>query len=141
EALEYPCYALFLDPANALILTSTARELHRDASGKEDPERIVPAGQLTSSLVDFNVARNPGLRGNVFQSLHASVRIGVGAFVKGTPKGEAGEGAGPGKDKAPQAYDPKKHGELKLENILHVSGDESWGPVTDKDSKVRMAIV
>ncbi|GAP92189.1 putative heterokaryon incompatibility protein [Rosellinia necatrix] len=52
EPLQFPCYALFLDPANALIIKGKDTEPYRDDAGNEDQQRLVPKNILTTEDIN-----------------------------------------------------------------------------------------
>jgi len=139
EPLQFPCYALFLDPANALIIKGKDLWPYRDDKGNEDPEKLVPKGILTTEDINRKIRENPKLKTGVHKAINVALRIGVGAFVKsfGKPGQEEEEEV---ETKPPRTWDPEVDGELKLENILHVGGDESWGSVTKEDRRVWVTI-
>lgn len=137
EPIAYPCYALFLDPSKALILQSKELEAKHNEDGTRDTNTLVPKPILTTSDVNRSVAQNPHMRDFTFQALFDVVRIGVGVFVKADKKSLYQ----PGEEKEPEPWDEAKHGKLTLDKILHVSGDESWGPITKDDAKVWVSIV
>jgi hypothetical protein len=72
----------------------------------------------------------------VFKALSDVIRIGVAAFVINHGKSEEGSEAD-GEDKPITMPE----GELDLNDVLYVSGAESWGPVTREDPKVWVTIV
>ncbi|KAL7626469.1 hypothetical protein AAE478_003241 [Parahypoxylon ruwenzoriense] len=139
EPISYPCYALFLDPSKALILQTKKSEPKRGEDGTED-HTSTPVSKpiLTTCDVNRNVARDPTMKNFVFQAIFEAVRIGVAIFVKGSaetrdkPEEE---------DKAAEDWDEAKHGKLTLDKLIHVQGDQSWGPVTKDDRKVWVTVV
>ena len=139
EPPQFPCYALFLDPANALIIKGKDLCPYRDGKGNEYPEKLVPKGILTTEDINRNIRENPKLKNGVYKAINDAVRIGVGAFVKnfGKPGRREEEDV---ETKPPRKWDPQVDGELKLEDTLHVIGDESWGPVTKEDQRVWVTI-
>ncbi|KXX74812.1 hypothetical protein MMYC01_208653 [Madurella mycetomatis] len=58
EPLPSPCYALFLDPAYAIILKAKDSEPVRDADGCEDLSRLVPKPLLTSGDINRTYCSN-----------------------------------------------------------------------------------
>jgi hypothetical protein len=52
EALQFPCYSLFLDPANALIIKGKDVEPYRDDKGNEDPQRPTPKKIMTTEDIN-----------------------------------------------------------------------------------------
>ncbi|KAI2601959.1 HET-domain-containing protein [Hypoxylon sp. NC1633] len=140
EDLSYPCYALFLDPSKALILRTKELEPKHDQNGTDGGEILVSKPILTASDVNRNVARNPTTKGFTFKAIFDVVRIGVGVFVKSAREEDADDDAAEG-DRAPKRWDEERDGKLTLDKILHVSGDESWGPITKDDPKVWVTMV
>ena len=63
EALQFPCYALFLDPANALIIKGKDVEPYRDGKGNEDPQRLMPKKILTTE--DINRSNREMPKGDI----------------------------------------------------------------------------
>jgi len=57
ESLEFPCYALFLDPENALIIRSQDREPYKDDQGNMHEDRLVPKRILCTTKVTTNISR------------------------------------------------------------------------------------
>ena len=175
EPLEFPCYALFLDPANALIIKSQHREPCKDDKDNAHEDRLVPKRILCTTDLGTRKSRTPqesvivwlrtdrpGVSGDIVQistdeferlarqsgamegwensfidKSQYVIRIGIGVFVKGGGKPDDN---GAGKGDSTRSYDPKVHGKLKLEDVLHVEGDQSWGVVTKHDTKIPVAI-
>lgn len=137
DPLQFPCYALFLDPANALIIRSKEFEPFQDDPGKGYPEKPVPKSVLSTEVVQQNIEKYPQLKGAyVFKALSDVIRIGVAAFVINHRKS----------DEDSEEDDEDKpitmpEGELDLNDVLYASGAESWGPVTREDPKVWVTIV
>jgi hypothetical protein len=63
EVLQFPCYALFLDPANALIIKGKDVGPYRDIKGNEDPQRLVPKAIMTTK--DINQSNREIPKGDV----------------------------------------------------------------------------
>ena len=63
--------------------------------------------------------------------------MGLAVFTKNAKKNSAEEVG----EKTPRKWDTAVNGELTLDKILHVSGNDSWGPVTNGDQCVRITIV
>ncbi|KAI5853654.1 HET-domain-containing protein [Durotheca rogersii] len=138
EEIPYPCFALFLDPAKALILRAKELEPKQNDDGTTDPQTLVPKPILTTSDVNRNIARSPHMKNLTFQALFDAVRIGVAVFVKGSADNRNKPET---EDKEPELWDEAKHGKLTLDKLTHISGDGSWGPVTKDDAKVWVTIV
>ncbi|KAI1384811.1 HET-domain-containing protein [Hypoxylon trugodes] len=138
EPISCPCYALFLDPSRAIILQTKEFEPKRNEDGTKDPNTLVSKPILTTCDVNRSIAGDPKMKGFVFQALFEAVRIGAGIFVKSTKK-ELDQSED--EEKEPELWDEAKHGKLTLDKILHVSGDQTWGPITKDDPKVWVTIV
>lgn len=52
DPLQFPCYALFIDPANAIIIKGKDVEPYRDDKGNEDPQRLVPKKIMTTEDIN-----------------------------------------------------------------------------------------
>ncbi|KAI8966273.1 HET-domain-containing protein [Daldinia sp. FL1419] len=143
ESISYPCYALFLDPSKALILRTKELEPKRNDDGTEDPDVLVSKPVLSTPDVNRNIADRPEMKNFVFQAIWQVVRIGVGVFIKEPTKNkDRPEDEDEDEDeKEPKVWDEAKQGKLTLDKILHVQGDESWGPVKKDDPKVWVTIV
>ncbi|KAI0850272.1 HET-domain-containing protein [Daldinia vernicosa] len=139
ESISYPCYALFLDPSKALILRTNELEAKRNEDGTNDPDTLVSKPVLTTPDVNRNIAEYSETKNLVFQALYQVVRIGVGVFVKEPMKNK--DQLENQEEKEPELWDEAKQGKLTLDKILHVAGDQSWGPVTKDDPKIWVTIV
>jgi hypothetical protein len=136
EPVDFPYYALFLDPGNALVLKAKP-------GNSSNTTNI-----LTSNVINLNLARNPTWKGKamVWKSMADAVRVGIATFVNNVGKkkdgadGDEDDDEDEEKKKPARVWDEKVDGPLKLEDILHVSGDQSWGPVTDQDPKVWVGV-
>ncbi|KAF2176839.1 HET-domain-containing protein [Zopfia rhizophila CBS 207.26] len=131
EPIPSPCYALFLDPGNALVLRvrQGRPEIKRDEIPGFDVER--DANSISEKLVTTNsvvevVKKRPELKGLMWQSLPNAERIGIATFSKGYK---------------PMAREDKKEVEeldvdnLTLEDVEHVLAGESWGAITREDPR------
>ncbi|KAK6953153.1 hypothetical protein Daesc_005453 [Daldinia eschscholtzii] len=139
ESISYPCYALFLDPSKAIILRTNKLEPKRNEDGTEDPDTLVSKPVLTTPDVNRNIAEHPEMKTFMFQAMYAVVRIGIGVFIK-EPMGNKDRPEDE-EQKEPKVWDEAKQGKLTLDKILHVEGDQSWGPVTKDDPKIWVTIV
>lgn len=139
ESISYPCYALFLDPSKALILRTNELEAKRNEDGTKDPNTLVSKPVLTAPDVNHNIAEHPETKTFVFQAMYQVVRIGVGVFIKEPTKNK--EQLENEEEKEPEMWDEAKQGKLTLDKILHVEGDQSWGPVTKDDPQIWVTIV
>ncbi|KAI1469236.1 HET-domain-containing protein [Daldinia caldariorum] len=139
ESILYPCYALFLDPSKALILRTQDLEAKRSKDGTEDPDAaLVPKPVLTTSDVNRSIVEHPEMKTFMFQAMYPVVRVGVGVFIKEPTKNQEDrpdDGDGEEEEK-PKVWHEAKQGKLTLDKILHVEGDQSWGPVTKDDPKI-----
>lgn len=155
EPLLSPCYALFLDPANAIIIRSK-----HTRPGSNEPAAILSTSSLSTSMrkakpgtrilwlrggrvVQVDQAQYDGLlsrmevQSTLVTESNTVVRIGIGQFVK-EHKSDAG---GDDKGESSSNKDPKvAASDLNLDDVLHVSGDESWGVVTKEDAWVPVSI-
>lgn len=57
--LEFPCYALFLDPAKALIIRGKDLEPARGKNGEPDPSKLIPKAIMTTEDINRNYAEPP----------------------------------------------------------------------------------
>lgn len=137
EPISYPYYALFLDPSKALILQSKELEPKRNIDGTDVTDTLASKPILTTCDINRNVAQNPQMKDYTFKAILDAVRVGVGVFVKADKKSLDPRG----EEKEPEPWDEAKDGKLTLDKILHVSGDESWGPITKEDAKVWVSII
>ncbi|KAH8774785.1 heterokaryon incompatibility protein-domain-containing protein [Diaporthe sp. PMI_573] len=176
EPLQFPCYALFVDPGKALIIKGKELQPYLDANGKDDPNRLVPKGILSTEDVNRYYREPPkgettvGVKGDenstdperrkprqvtiseennrelweywkdrrktrVHKATNDAVRIGMGEFVRTRIEDLERE------KQEPVKYDTAVQADLKLEDVLHVEGDGSWGPVTDDDQKVLVTVL
>ncbi|KAI0122348.1 hypothetical protein F4814DRAFT_458022 [Daldinia grandis] len=139
EPISYPCYALFLGPPKALILRSNKLEARRNEDGTKEPNTLVSKSVLTTLDVNRNITEHLETKDFVFQALRQGVRIGVGVFLKEPRKNK--HQPENEEEKEPEIWDGAKQGKLTLDKILHVEGDQSWGPVTKDDRQIWIAIV
>jgi hypothetical protein len=129
EHIAFPCYAVFLDPGSALVLKCRAPS----KSGNSILFTSNDAKRSRDQDPRFNDGQNW-----CFKSLADAVRIGVGTFVKNlgqeTSDNEEAEKRGL------RACNKNVDGPIGLDNLAFVSGDGSWGPVTENDPKVRVKV-
>lgn len=59
EPLTFPCYALFLDPGNALIIRSKSLERHADDQDGMSQSRLVPKRILSTGDLHPSMRRTP----------------------------------------------------------------------------------
>ncbi|KAI1759025.1 hypothetical protein GGR53DRAFT_528157 [Hypoxylon sp. FL1150] len=123
-------------PTKALILQSKEFQPKHNEDGTKDTTTLVSKRVVTTSDVNYSVAQNPHTKSFTFQALFDVVRVGVGVFVKADKKSSDAR-----LEKEPEAWDEAKNGKLTLDKILHVSKDESWGPITEDDAKMWVSIV
>jgi hypothetical protein len=142
EPLQFPCYALFLDPANAIVL--------RTRPGRPSPEEgEVP--EITDQLIESQISQrlltskdalkeqtdHPGRKGRVCQALVNTERIGHALFSRGY------------KDfPRENDLDEKRQFVASLEELRSKYGEpeivrynDSWGPISKDDLRVRVTIL
>jgi hypothetical protein len=136
EPLEFPCYAVFLDPAHALIVTPIKSEPHSciDSTGNNVSNTI-----LTTSEANHFIREDPRIKGWNFKAIVDAVRVGLGVFTKNAEGLAAG--AEDEQEQEPRMWDPEVDGELTPDMVMHVTGDESWGPVKKEDQWVWITVV
>lgn len=155
-SLQYPCYALFLDPEHAILVRSTGR-----VSDVISRNRPLPKGGYRESdrLLDSLECRrlqqeNPTLKRQIMKPIFDAERIGLAKFVKGTePFGEDGfsldadderidkyEGVPEKAEASTSAEAEPNLKKLSLDDVEYVS-DGSWGPVNKDDPKVWLTVV
>ena len=126
SSLEYPCYAVFLDPANALVVRSTGKvsEIIKSSVGTDKlPNRNIV---ITSEEILELIPDKTKIKKSRHKAIYDVERIGVASFVKGYGK----------KDENGQWIESDD--EL---NATYVKGADSWGPVTIEDAKVWVTIL
>jgi hypothetical protein len=110
EPLQFPCYALFLDPGNAFIIRGKELHAYQDEKGNDHLEKLVLKGIMTSEDINRNWRETPKgevtievraigpviisedenrklqqhLKGRsmVHKALNDAVRVGVGEFCE-----------------------------------------------------------
>jgi hypothetical protein len=123
--LQFPCYALFIDPANALVLSACPTSA--TALGKFSGDDLIRLPLFTSEDARIHFQGFPKAIGRNYavdfklETFANIKRIGVASFVKGFEP------------------DPKKVGETDLSP--EQSGSKSWGPITEEDLRVRVTII
>jgi hypothetical protein len=143
EPLAFPCWAVFLDPAYAIIVRGRMTD-YQSVFGPS--ERGATDKPLTTADVNRSIRQNPALKGHGFKSIASAVRTGLGVFVKNSPGKKGGEAENEDENedenerKEPRKWDEAVDGKLTLDKILHVKGDESWGPITKEDPRVLLRI-
>lgn len=133
EEIVFPCYALFLDPANALILKPFGEWAPKGGA-------ILTSSWLTQILKDDPKLKEDHLSqpGACARSAVDGVRVGVAHFARGPTW--YGEASSEKRNEKTVNYDEKAQENLPVEGLVHVKGDESWGPVTKDDLKVGVTI-
>ncbi|CZR60751.1 uncharacterized protein PAC_10647 [Phialocephala subalpina] len=138
EELKFPCYALFLDAAYALVLrTRPGRPAieEGDLPGRVDHLLKEP---ISTELVTSNHAlrsqkEDPRQKIWVFQAVANTERIGLASFLRGY------------KNVPREAQDmepPKKEeGSIKWEDVQKGTRETSWGPITKDDPAVRVTVL
>ena len=111
-----------------------------EAFGRKLSDNISDRLLTTTDICD-QIQKDPSIAGMVFKSILEAARVGLGVFTKNTKNCNV---EGGDEDKEPKNWDPAVDGELTLDQILHVAGDESddsWGPATESDQSVWTTIV
>jgi hypothetical protein len=67
DALQFPCYALFIDPANALIIKGKDVEPYRDDKGNKNPQRLVPKKIMTTEDINRSVSQPKPCSVSIYQ--------------------------------------------------------------------------
>lgn len=138
EELKFPCYAIFLDPAYAILVRSNGQisKVIKKHMSLAKLREIVDDGRILDTPgVRASIAK--GIQGGVFKCYFDVERIGVAMFVKNLH--ELGEDGFPieKEDKEPE---PLPEGE-KIDRKFIVYGEESWGPVKTEDPRVWVTVV
>jgi hypothetical protein len=141
KPLQFPCYAFFIDPANALVL-STCPGPPATALGKipgdwsqRDDLPLVTSGDVRRHIQEFPKVIGLNYTRDVkYEAFASTKRIGVASFVKRTEP-DPREGGEKGKEIL-DSLD-----ELNPDDIFQQSGSESWGPITKEDPRVRVTII
>ena len=121
EGPNFPCYALFLDAGNALILKG-------------------PRPTLLTDELKLQAIAKPEfatyIRGNAIKTQGAAdmTRVGVASFVGAKQSLEE-----TGED--PKPWDEEKLGKFSPDKILSVTGSDSWGPIKVDEPKVWVTVV
>lgn len=161
--MEFPCFALFLDPANALIIR--ARDNEEQPDGQSRPRRSVPRHILCTT--DLAIRKPPrgstilwvGGKSNPdpakrtptpvqvmpeeFAKFTASLTQEVSLVNKNNHVVRIGVGSF-FQDSWYQSQQPvasaKESEKLKFEDVRHVEGGDSWGVVTKDDAAIPVQI-
>jgi len=136
EELKFPCYALFLDPAHALVLrTRRGRPAIDDGDVPRSVHHLLKedvSDQLATSN-DVLRSQDPRRKDGVFQAIANTERIGLASFMKGY------------KNMPREVQDRERpkmgKGDLKWSDIQAVSSKDSWGPITKEDPAVRVTVL
>jgi hypothetical protein len=156
EPLEYPYFALFLDPANALILRGIDARISFISSdtitlsrrlGKMASKPILTSDEFNKMQVPDEVKRiqsQPGYQRHqlIGTSGVPGIRIGIATFVKtlGGKNGARRKEKDANTQKAASVLPEGLSREELLKRLAHAKGDESWGPVTKNDSRILVRI-
>lgn len=145
--LQYPCFALFLDIGTAILVRSTGRVSEIISKTRPEPPDGYSNKDRVMTSIDCRrqIEENPAAKTSLMKPLFDVERVGLATFTKESgPKDEDGFFVEP---HAPErrAQKGKKEdvdvSKLSLEDIKHVSGTASWGPVTAEDPKVWLTVV
>ena len=162
--MEFPCFALFIDPANALIIRAIEDEERADAQfrpRRSVSRRILCTTDLAremrkpprgSTILWVGGENNPDpakrtpkpvqVTAETFDKVTANFTQQVSLINKSNHVVRIGVGTF-FKDNAYEGERPvaKAKGEkLTLEDIRHVQGDESWGVITRDDAAIPVQI-
>jgi hypothetical protein len=139
KPLEFPCYAFFIDPANALVLsTCPSRPATALVEIPGDDQLSLPL--VTSEDVRRNIEGFPNVIGLSYtrdfthEAFAIAKRIGVASFVKRTEPDP--QGVGEKEENILESLD-----ELDPDDIFEQSANKSWGPITKEDPRVRVTII
>ncbi len=125
KTLQFPCYALFIDPANALILSACPTSA--TVLGKFPGDDLTRLPLFTSEDAQTVIQGLPKVIGQNYavdfklETIANIKRVGVASFVKGFEP------------------DPKKVEETDFSP--EQSGSKSWGPITEENLRVRVTII
>jgi len=149
QALEYPYFALFLDPANALVLrgidmpTSDVPLTSVFKTGvsleKLPSKPILTSEGSKKRLSSLREYRDHQL---ICTSGVPSVRVGMATFSKtlGRNYGNKEDEKDRSEKKPIRMMPDGLSREEMLKRLAHVEGDGSWGPVTRNDPKILVRI-
>jgi hypothetical protein len=150
DVLEFPAYAMFLDPGTALVVRSNGNVSKKMSAGMCAKEvREIKAKSdghiLDTNMVRFNIAKNPALMNHISKGFFDVKRIGLAEFVKGCgtieENGFWSSDTGSEDDKEITDLLDSELEDLNLDDIVCVQDDESWDPITKADPRVWMTIV
>lgn len=140
DPILFPCYALFFDPAKALVIRSKdLTERRGNDTSDSATNKPVPRNILTTEQV--RPLPQPEREGFVWgwECQIDTVRIGIAEFVIA--------GGGPGEeeleeeDRTPRAWDPEVDGEPTLDKFIYRLSDETWGPVVEEQPRICVTIL
>jgi hypothetical protein len=134
EHLPSPCWAFFLDPSHAIIVKSGGRRTAANEKLKDIPREEFSKGIPATEDIKQNVTQVPGLQDTLFNNV---TRIGVGEFIKVFGKRRGME---VDIDPPPINIEDSKVDGKEFE-ALHITADESWGPIREDDPKVWVTIL
>jgi hypothetical protein len=138
EPLKFPCYALFLDPENALVLrTRPGRPFIEEGEIPGNIDHLLSSGicqqLMTSNEILDEQNKNPEIKGWVYRAIPNTERIGIASFIKGYKDV-------PGKME-PEEEPPIRDSDEIEGKIMMMSNEDSWGPITKEDPRIRVTIV
>ncbi|KAK2767497.1 hypothetical protein FQN54_003654 [Arachnomyces sp. PD_36] len=171
EPLPFPCYALFLDPENALIIRSQDLEPERDSQGNEIAGKLIPKPILTTEDINRSL-REPLKELNTFwlrgdensddpeKRAPRAVQVPAEELrilseMTGKPYQlhkslndavRIGVGAflkyrEEAEGKKSRPYNREVDGELTLDKVLNVRSGETWGQVPKDAQRFQIILV
>lgn len=117
----FPCYALFLDAGNALILQGPRPKLLTNDVRRVSAEKPDFAKYVQGQAIKIQGAAD-------------LKRIGVASFVG--PKQSLEE-----PEEEPRVWDEEVDGKLTLDKVISVQAGGSWGPILNDEPKIWVTIV
>lgn len=145
DALQYPCYAAFLDPANAILVRSTGRVSKVIAATSTPSEDTIRnhGGELLNSALLCETAKKEAslLKDRISKPLFNVERVGFAEFVRSS--GVCDDDGFPFGDTHPRRLKPERvnNAEFVPSKVELRHGNESWGPVTKDDPRVWLTII
>lgn len=143
--LSYPCYAMFLDPSNAIIVRSTGRvsKRIREVMSPESLTTLDDSGKIMDTpVLRQQLAANPALgKSRSAKPMFDVERIGLADFVRaqgalnkdGFGVRDVVSEREPAGTISDRKFDPSK--------VAIATGKDSWGPVTKDDPRLWLTIV
>lgn len=145
DTLQYPCYAAFLDPANAILLRSIGRVskvIAATSPPSEETLRTHRSELLNSALLREMAQEEPSLlKDRISKPLFDVERVGFAEFVRSS--GPRDDDGFPLDDTDPRLPKPETvdKADFDPDQVELRHGNESWGPVTKDDPRVWLTIV